>query len=468
MEIKEIKGKPSLYPNAVNLTKKILCTAMIIIASISICYYTDYLYGIRALDLITGYSPLRLWHGTYNKWNGQEKRGLKGEWHYEPSEYINISKHKFAEFKTKNGERKKYTNKSYKYYADERIAVYGSNTLGSDTLKHKWLNTDIGVLPAGKIISSYEKDSMIQEDHYYYGFYYDRHYEKIRYNCYQCFSTFDISDKILEYDDESKAYNTILDSIKDKLQRVYNISVTEDTVDGCRAISYCVRDVIPLKRVIFCANERTYMLETKSTKKMDELSDSFCKKLEVKTYEKRFEWKYKVVYPYCIMIFCIMTVLLLNIGRISNKTCKNIQARNIALFNMTLLIASIVTLYFFIAEENTSSAYMANPGISSLLSISILLNTITIAWISDKGKSEFKVDYLIPNFLRKNVYAKIKKDINKRLFLSFVIYPVVVLIATPLCGYIIMYGVLMALLVALAQYFAKWKEWLKAGSDNGK
>ena len=71
-------------------------------------------------------------------------------------------------------------------------------------------------------------------------------------------------------------------------------------------------------------------------------------------------------------------------------------------------------------------------------------------------------------WMKRLLYDKLAEERSRRLFLSFVIYPVIVLVATPLCEYAVTYAIVITLFTIGVIYFNKWSAWLDAGTKDKK
>lgn len=457
-----------------NYIKRILFVFIILSSLGSIYTYTDYLYGIRALDLFTGYTS-------------------KGD-------YIDKNILQNGVYYTKNSERIVVEKKEgFTYCDNEHIGTMAETILGKDSSGINWLKRDLGPIPIGNKISSYEiygtKSYIVGHEPYKYSYYesvpqhrrknyylndinsiltdfkyvkkyatgYRPIYQKYKFS--RCFSTFDISNKISFLSKEDRVYNIILDSIVNSLKNDYAITPKEDSIKGYRAIIYDVHDEMPMRRVIFCANERMYMLETKSTHNLAELSHNYCNNLNLAPiYKIEKGWRDKVIIPLYVFFACAIFGIVLNLGR---NISRNSLGKKIVMFNSVMLFASMIILRILIgAEQNFYPCVY--PAWSSMLSVSIFFNSLVISWLIMKYKTEYTTDFIVPMWMKQLFYDKLAKEKSRRLYLSFVMYPVIVLIATPLCEYAVTYAFIITLFTIGVVYFDKWRVWLDAGTKEKK
>lgn len=457
-----------------NYIKRILFVFIILSSLGSIYTYTDYLYGIRALDLFTGYTS-------------------KGD-------YIDKNILQNGVYYTKNSERIVVRKKEgFTYYENERIGTMSETILGKDSSGVNWLKSDLGPIPIGEKISSYEiygtKSYIVGREPYKYS-YYDRvpqyrriydywgDYETVfagykyvkryatgyqpiyqKYKFSRCFSTFDIRNRLSFFCKEDSIYNIILDSIVNSLKNDYAIMSKEDSIKGHRAIIYDVHDDMPMRRVIFCANERMYILETKSTHNLAELSYNYCNNLNLTPiYKIEKGWENKVIIPLYIFFACVFGAIVLNMGR---NISRNSLGKKIVMFNSVMLIASMVILRILIGAEQ--NAYpCVYPAWSSMLSVSIFFNSLVISWLMMKSKTGYTTDFIVPMWMKRLFYDKLADEKSRRLYLSFVMYPVTVLVATPLCEYAVTYAIVITLFTVVIVYFNKWSAWLDAETKDKK
>ena len=462
-----------------NHIKIIVFVLIILFSHGSIYTYTDYLYGVRALDLFTGYLSK----------NYEDK--------YE-FEYINRYTKQNGYWYTKNSERIAIKEiPGFTYYEDERIGTMSETILGKDSSGVNWLKSDLGPIPIGKKISSYEiygTNSYITGVEPYKRAYYESVpqyrkkydywgndktvfvgykyvkkyttdyrgiYQKYKYS--RCFSTFDISNELSFFSKEEGVYNTILDNIVNSLKNDYAITPIEDSIEGHRAIVYDVQDEMPMRRVIFCANERMYMLETKSTHDLDKLSYSYCSNLNLTPiYKIEKEWDNKVIMPLYVFFACAILGIVLNFGR---NIFRNSLSKRIVIFNSVMLIVSMVVLRILIGVEQNVYPCVY-PAWSSMLSVSIFFNSLVISWLIMKSKTEYTINFIVPTWMKRLFYDKLTEERSRRLFLSLVIYPVIVFVATPLCEYAVVYAIVITLFTIGVVYFNKWSAWLDAGNKD--
>ena len=453
---------------------KLLCVILASISSISCIYFfIDYLYGIRAMDLIFGYD------GGYTARDYVMRNALQNGSHY-----------------TKNSERvavqKSITaDNTLKYYKNERIAVTNIN-FGKECSGQIRLKYNIGPVPDGKMLSAYGIDSTGQyvsgyktcfrtyfkevpqyktridywgeKETFFVGYktepvslpYKEALYQ--RYNYSICLSTFDIGEYLSYFTDENKIYNKLLNNVVFQIKEE-GLTFEEKSIDGHRAVIYETQDEMPIRRVIFCANERMYMLETKSTHNLSQLSDGYCSNLNLSTYRIIGGWKKYVIIPlglFLLFSFFTSTIYWKKKGVI------NTRAPKMAKFNFILLVISMISLCCCITCEYATcpSQY---PGLSSLFVVSVFVNSLMIAWLLCKSRESYSGDYIVPQWMKRIVYEKIIKVRNRKLFLSFVVYPVIILIATPLCFFCIIYMFAIILFIRLVMYFKQWYGWLNTG-----
>ena len=462
--------------------KTIVFVLIILFSLGSIYTYTDYLYGVRALDLFSGYLDKNEYEDRYEFKYIDRYTLQNGYWYTKNSERIAI--------KDRYG---------FTYYEDERIGTMSETILGKDSSGINWLKSDLGPIPIGNKISSYEiygtKSYIVGHEPYKYS-YYDRvpqyrriydywgDYETVfagykyvkryatgyqpiyqKYKFSRCFSTFDISNELSLLSKEESVYNTILDNIVNSLKNDYAITPIEDSIKGHRAIVYDVQDEMPMRRVIFCANERMYMLETKSTHDLDKLSYNYCRNLSLAPiYKIEKGWNNKVIMPLYMFFACAILGIVLNLGR---NIFRNSLSKRIVIFNSVMLIASMVVLRILIGTEQNAYPCIY-PAWSSMLSVSIFFNSLVISWLIKKSQTEYTTDFIVPMWMKRLLYDKLAEERSRRLFLSFVIYPVIVLVATPLCEYAVTYAIVITLFTIGVIYFNKWSAWLDAGTKDKK
>lgn len=85
-----------------------------------------------------------------------------------------------------------------------------------------------------------------------------------------------------------------------------------------------------------------------------------------------------------------------------------------------------------------------------------------------KALIEYHYDYIIPDFFKKYVYNKISNEINKKLYITFVGYPMMVILLTPMGLVILPYIVISQILSTLAVYISRWNTWIGASSEKSR
>lgn len=455
------KYRNSEKVNSTCIKHKFIFVFLILISCVSVYTYIDYLYGIRALDVFTGYTDNGKYNEIYTLQNG--------------------------ECYTKNSERIYYTRKrtDIEYYPKERIATINGTILGKQGAGSSWLRKDLGPTPLGTEISSYEINTTKSYISSYIPYTATRYYRPIfgwkeisetytdyepvytKYKVSRCFSIFDISKELPLFCNEDSIYHHLLDQIVQELQN-YGIVPIEGTVKGSKAIIYDTYDGIPMRRIIFCANERMYMLETKSTHNLEGLSNDYCSNLDITAIYKLEEgWYTGVVMPLICILFVYLLIHILK-TIVARKVQKaNKMAKKLYSYNYISFVISFVALCWFVSKEY--DVYPCQyPYIVSLISLSVIFNIMALSWIIKKYGSEYSVDWAITPWLKKHCYTKLKQEKSRRLYLSIVVYPVIVLCATPLCEYAIVYGFLITVIMMIVVYYNKWSEWLNGGTTEDK
>jgi len=405
-------------------------------------------------------------------------------------DYCNISEYSIKN--TPNIKRKNSINYQCVKYQDERFRC--KDSIGVQPKHTKWLEFGIGVLPSGKYISTYvgsntdryfagnrevERHSQrlvpkYKTINYGYGIkdtyqdgwkwedysYVDYEPVYFDYTWHYALSTFDISDKLSIFCNEDSVYSEYLKDIEKQLTANYGYKFVYTNVNGKKALRYTTYDGTPIKRVIFCANGRAYIVETKSIDKLNEHSEEACSKVILKNFdiaEKDNRFISSSILGLIIGIV-ILTIIIIwyYSGDSYNKKAHTLYVCSLLSMGINVIICCclIYSAYvlFYITVTNAIILILA---LISCLVISVPL----IGYYKHKELNESS-DFIIPTWIQKHIYCKISSDVYRKLFISFVIYPLMVFSLIP-CGIITLAYSIPALLVSFAILFvSKWKNWV--------
>jgi hypothetical protein len=192
-----------------------------------------------------------------------------------------------------------------------------------------------------------------------------------------------------------------------------------------QAISYRVNsnNKIDTIRTIFYANEKIYLLETRSeydaTKDANEILKNFAIYNPLK-YKMTIEAK--VSLPYLLLIlFALIIILLTNIipkSQIKNKYALTmLRILSAIMMTSTILVTIQWHLLYTGSYANVTETYIVFYIMSIIISYSLML------YMRSKCKQDFSFDYIIPHWIK--LYMDNRKITNseKLLFVIFIGYP---------------------------------------------
>ena len=407
------------------------------------------------------------------------------------NDYFNISA-KSIRNNTSNIKRK--NSLDYKCVRYENEGFRSKDSIGVTPKSTKWLEFGIGALPSGKYISTYVGSNTDRyfagnrqvvrhsrrmvpkyktvnygygiKDPYQAGWKWEDYsyvdYEPVyhNYTWHYALSTFDISDRLSKFCNEDSVYSEYLKDIENQLTHNFGYKFVYTKVDGKKALRYTTYDGMPIKRVIFCGNGRAYVMETKSIDKLNEHSESACSKIILRNFNVADNDNHYIMLSIISLLlgifFIILTTLWHYKGELYNVKAQKLYKYSIlsALLNIVICCYVIYSMYV-IFEMTEFNAWMLILSLASCYIVSIPL----IVYYKSKEHSDYDL-FMIPTWINKFVYSKIPSDVYRKLFITFVIYPLMVISLLP-CGIVVLAYAIPALL--LSMFFvciAKWINWL--------
>lgn len=389
---------------------------------------------------------------------------------------------------------------NYKCVRYENERFRSKDSIGTTPQKSHWLKEGIGTLPTGKYISTYVGTN---NDRYYagnreivrhgrrlvpnyktvnYGYgiidkyqdgwkwkeysYVDYEPVYLDYTWHYAISTFDISDQLSLFCNEDSVYSDYLKSVEEQLTANYGYKFVYTKVNGKKALRYTTYDGTPLKRVIFCANGRAYIMETRSIDKLNEHSETACSKIILKKFNIVDKDNRFISLSILGLLFSI-TLLILIIswhykGKIVNKKAHKLYIISIvsAIINVILFCGAIHAMYIRF-EISIFIAYTLILSFSSCFIVSIPL----VAYYRFKEKSD-KTNCIIPFWTNKLVYSKISSETCRKVFMTFVTYPLMIISLIP-CGVVTLAYTIPALLGSIIiLLLSKWYIWLVGNTEH--
>lgn len=383
-------------------------------------------------------------------------------------------------------------------YQDERFR--SKDSIGVDPKSTNWLEFGIGALPSGRYISTYvgsntdsyfagNREVVRHSKHlvpkyktvnYGYGFkdtyqdgwkwedysYVDYEPVNFNYTWFYALSSFDISDKLSRFCDEDSVYSEYLKDIEEQLTTNYGYKFAYTNVNEKKALCYTTYDEeTPIKRVIFCANGRAYIMETKSIDKLNEHSEEACSKIIIKNFdiaEKDNRFISLSILGLIIGIILLVTIIIWHFsGQASNK-----KAHKLYLYSLLSLVINIsICCYFIYSMYVVFDISLTNANILILALASSLIISIPLIGYYKFKESCDCIDFIIPIWIKKLIYAKISSDVYRKLFITFVIYPLMVFSLIP-CGIITLAYSIPALLLSMMIIFVT--KWANCLTNNNK
>lgn len=421
--------------------------------------------------------------------------------YYNPANYY-FDNNSYAHIETKNLQRKYLLSRNLFSYDSERFLA--SQNLGRAVSRQQWLDKELGNIPLGQHISSYCGTGL--DDYYagerrvtrYYpevvpryrtvdfGYGYKRTFQdgwerkNVPYTCFEpvwksyywsyALSTFDISDQISFFENEDSAYSKYLKNIEVHINANYDFDNHYTEVGGVKAFAYYTTDEGSIKRVIFCANKRVYFLEVKSPIDLDFNSAKIADTLYLKEYGLNQKDRNSLIaYFVCFVTCCSILFVCCSrkrkkykiLNKYSDRLCKCAIAA--AFINCVIFAVQLYCL-FTLYTVNFNAAIVLVLSSFSILFVDFPL----YRYYYKKALIEYHYDYIIPDFFKKYVYNKISNEINKKLYITFVGYPMMVILLTPMGLVILPYIVISQMLSTLAVYISRWNTWIGTSSEKSR
>lgn len=295
-----------------------------------------------------------------------------------------------------------------------------------------------------KFISKYFKDGFDGYGYYYYSI-----------------STFDISEMMKEYSgDEGNGYNTILEKLYLTLKtEPYDAQYT--TIDGNKALVLYTNDEQTTKRLITCANKRLYFIETHTSHNLEHYFNKYCS-----------QFRFKLINPaknlfllFSSLITTFIFILSVNLYLNRRKLMKNRFAFSLFVVsvvsfitNMAIAIYQAYVLYFTSLSANNMSVYVLAGALLTAVCVAMPL---TVFYIKT-SKQNWNRDYIVPSFLRTIHYNRLKNDMQRGTYTSYVCYPLMVLSLLPFGIYFVtLYCVPLLITCSIIVSYQKWRSWVK-------
>lgn len=356
----------------------------------------------------------------------------------------------------------KIYHSGYDYLENERVAVNSNCRIGELIDGTNWLKKEYGIYTFGTHISTHElcKEGRRVVDYYWNNSWHQREPIYKIYNVEYAFSVFDISGLMkVKLGDQSAQHSLILDDIRLKIKYEYDALTDYQYFDHKKVLCYKSKGDVPIYNCIFCYNQRLYILQVKSDdiSYSQSLARDYISNLSViPIFEMNRE--YIVFVQFALCAFCLLCVIFILLN-MQKGVIQNRQARILYKINLYLLIAEVCLLVCCINYDKE----MLKPEygqLSCALTYSILLSSLAVSWLFRKSKNVYITDYLVPSWYKKCVFYKIETEKTRRLYLTLVVYPFVLLVSTPMAIALLLYVVIVSFIVILKDLIKKWDLWI--------
>ena len=414
--------------------------------------------------------------------------------YYNDSNY-NYQNNTYKETNSKNYKRQEYEKMTWKEYSKEQFAssVLYKNTASTN---NKWKDPSCGPLPKGRLISTLEREG---SDSYYIGnktvtrFYYDKvpKFETIDYGYglkrqylagyvdkkvyYQSeepiykyytytnsISTYKIRTLASIFPDTDWFYEDFYMDLEKELKSK-RINFTYKSIKNKKAIEYYGSD--GLKRVITCANGNAYLLETKSryTIGLDKQSDISFSSISFNHYNIINGPRNIYILISIILICSLMTILCIVYPK-KNKRISNRYA--LSLFSIGILSVILNLIISLLQTYGNLNNQYASPSSVFVLAGSLLTATLIAVplcvFYYNKSRLKWEKAYIVPSFLKRTQFDKIKKETGKNTYIVFICYPLMALSLLPLGIYVVfLYSIPAILIISIVIWINKWQHWVK-------
>ncbi len=405
--------------------------------------------------------------------------------YYAISNY-DMAENLYSEKESDNYIRKKYENetRSWNEFPKEQFAI--SRQLSRSNSVGYWANPKYGPVPEGVPVSTYEGNGT---DSYIAGYndvkrffweevsprtlleVYNPKKKKVYYTTTEPYyrtysyrnsiSTYAISAFMSFLPNCESRYVNYLNNIAQQLNAA-GISWNYINVNDKTAIAYCNKEH-NVRRVIVCANGNAYLLETEATEHLREQSDLFLSSVSLNHYHIVGE-KWEIIIMFCMLILCVTVAIVTFV----NKQHSNVIHNRYAYSLFCLGISSIVICFviaicqsYMLYTDYSASCSSVFGLIVALTSVPFIITPLCLFYYR-KTKERWKYDYIVPSFLEKAHLDFIKSDFKKKIYISYICYPTMILSLLPF-GFIIVLLIFVPILLVITFviWFNKWHRWVK-------
>lgn len=279
-------------------------------------------------------------------------------------------------------------------------------------------------------------------------------------------SSYDISSDLSLFEDIGHYRDEYLKAVEQQLKVNFD-DYKYTTVNGQKALAYyCYPDI---KRVLFVANNRIYLLEVFSPQELapdlDDNTRTVCLSLNVVNYKVTNDWHRLLAY-YLIFLASWISLSFFMFKKHKGLPVKNALSKKFGI--ASVVAAGINSVVFAVLLYNSYNGagitWHTSVALVTVPLSALLIDMPLMAYFLKKASEEYNYDFVIPSWLSKIAYYRIKDEAARKLYVTFVGYPLTVLTLLP-CGVILIPIVLAILIVStLIIYMLKWFNWI---GDNG-
>lgn len=381
------------------------------------------------------------------------------------ADYYNLGNYYCYEFKQSIEKSDNYKYQmGYTHFRKEMFAKKSGYEIGALVTNDKQKDFDESAFIEGKFISAYSSnfEGRYVIDHYYQYNTFWPIYKKYKVRC--SISTYDISSKMSFFSSDDTDYFNYLNTLSEKIVRIENIKPNITTTNGCPSLIYSPE--LNTTRAIVCANHRAYIIETK-------LSEFVLDDNNFKYYCSIFDFGISQTYTSINFYFILLVVICIFIlgayllyykkKQLENKYAYSLYILCVISFvtNIVISFLQMCSFYNHISAAEISVYVLAG----SLLTVIFFDIPLSVFYIK-RSKVKWEDNFIVPSFLKKYHYDFIKKEKNRKIYKSFVCYPLMVLTLLPFGIFVFLIYSIPSLLISTSIiYFGRWKNWVKTPND---
>lgn len=279
------------------------------------------------------------------------------------------------------------------------------------------------------------------------------------------------------FSNEANAVHNFMLNVEESL-RLKGFEVYKDKVFGKQAINYYddTNKEYRKKCILFCNGKIVYLIEAKQGEKdyseggedIEKHMKDILSLFSINDFILIAEAKSKIIIYFFILILSLILPIILQIY-FGHKLPKkdNYAFRLFCLISVlafiNVIIAGVQSMMLFTSYSvNSHSAFVMIGTLGSVLTGGFYGRIFFY-----KKTKQCHVNYFVlPKIIKTGIFDEIKTTMNKRIFITFVGYPISVLPAFPFGVFVYLYDIVALLVVRLALWIYKWLEWVKPAESN--